>query len=101
MSKPRYRLDPELVRDLSVACAHAVNGDEIGLSGRRLVICRTLRGEVTDRQLECLHLYYTRGLNQEAIAKVLRIGSSTVNRNMAAGLAHVNRALGYIAEGTI
>ena len=96
MSRAIYRRDRALVNDLAVCTAHANNGDEIGLSPRRRTIVRALRGQATARQRQCLHLYYGRGLNQEAIAKLLCINVSTVSRNITNGERHVDAALALL-----
>ena len=96
MSRAIYRRDRALVNDLAVCTAHANNGDEIGLSPRRRTIVRALRGQATARQRQCLYLYYGRGLNQEAIAKLLCINVSTVSRNITNGERHVDAALALL-----
>lgn len=62
MSKPIYRGDAALVRDLRVCSIHAHNGDEIGLTPRQKVIARVIR-RLTPIQRESLYLYYGRGLS--------------------------------------
>ena len=96
MPRAIYRRDKALVNDLAVCTAHANNGDEIGLSPRRRAIVRALRGQATARQLHCLYLYYGRGLNQEAIARLLCINVSTVSRNITNGERHVDAALALL-----
>ncbi len=96
MSRAIYRRDRALVNDLAVCTAHANNGDEIGLSPRRRTIVRALRGQATARQRQYLYLYYGRGLNQEAIAKLLCINVSTVSRNITNGERHVDAALALL-----
>lgn len=96
MSKPIYRGDAALVRDLRVCAAHAHNGDEIGLSDRQKVIVRVLRYRVTQRQRECLYYYYGRGLTMEQIARMMEVRTSTVSRNVRNGERHIRAALELI-----
>lgn len=96
MPRAIYRRERNLVNDLAVCTAHAKNGDEIGLSPRRRAIVRALRQQATARQRQCLYLYYCRGLNQEAIARLLQINVSTVSRNIANGERHVEAALALL-----
>lgn len=93
MSRPVYRNPKSLVQDLSVCTVHENNGDEVGLSPRRKAIVRALRRRATPRQRQCLYLYYGRGLNQQAIAKLLDIHVSTVSRNISHGERHVAEVL--------
>ena len=96
MSKPVYRLEAGLVRELAVCAAHAHNGDEIGLSDRQKVIVRVLRYRVTQRQRECLYYYYGRGLTMEQIARIMEVRASTVSRNIQNGVRHIRAALELI-----
>nr|DAP88962.1 MAG TPA: Sigma-70, region 4 [Caudoviricetes sp.] len=96
MSKPIYRGDAALVRDLRVCSIHAHNGDEIGLSDRQKVIVRVLRYRVTQRQRECLYYYYGRGLTMEQIARMMEVRASTVSRNIQNGVRRIRAALDLI-----
>ena len=96
MSKPIYRGDAALVRDLRVCSIHAHNGDEIGLTPRQKVIVRVLRYRVTQRQRECLYYYYGRGLTMEQIARMMEVRASTVSRNIQNGVRRIRAALDLI-----
>lgn len=96
MSKPIYRGDAALVRDLRVCSIHAHNGDEIGLTPRQKVIARVLRYRVTQRQRECLYYYYGRGLTMEQIARMMEVRASTVSRNIQNGVRRIRAALDLI-----
>ena len=98
MSRPVYRNPKSLVQDLSVCTVHENNGDEVGLSPRRKAIVRALRRRATPRQRQCLYLYYGRGLNQQAIAKLLEVNVSTVSRNISNGERHVQEALELLED---
>lgn len=89
MSKPIYRLDASLVQDLRVCTVHAHNGDEIGLTPRQKVITRVI-------QRECLYLYYGRGLSMGAIARMMKVRTSTISRNIQNGMRHIQAALDLI-----
>ena len=93
MSRPCYRKSPSYVNDLTICTSHTHNGDTLGLNLRQRAICHCLSHTVTPRQNQCLYLYYGCGLNQEAIAKALRITPSTVCRNLAHGEAHIEAVL--------
>lgn len=93
MPRPCYRKPPNYVNDLVVCTNHAHNGDTLGLTLRQRAICHCLNHTVTPRQNQCLYLYYGCGLNQEAIARTLRITPSTVCRNLANGEAHIEAVL--------
>ncbi len=96
LSRPVYRREKALVRDLAVCTVHMNNGDEVGLSPRRRAIVRALRRQATPRQRECLYLYYGRGLSMGAIARLLAVNVSTVSRNVRNGERHVADALALL-----
>lgn len=95
MSKPIYRGDTALVRDLRVCSIHAHNGDEIGLALRQKVIARVIR-RLTPAQRNCLYYYYGRGLTMEQIARMMEVRTSTVSRNVRNGERHIWSALELI-----
>lgn len=95
MSKPIYRGDAALVRDLRVCSIHAHNGDEIGLALRQKVIARVIR-RLTPAQRNCLYYYYGRGLTMEQIARMMEVRTSTVSRNVRNGERHIWSALELI-----
>ena len=95
MSKPIYRGDAALVRDLRACSIHAHNGDEIGLALRQKVIARVIR-RLTPAQRESLYLYYGRGLTIEQIARMMEVRTSTVSRNVRNGERHIWSALELI-----
>ena len=95
MSRPIYRSDAALVRDLMVCTVHAHNGDEIGLTDRQKVITRVIR-RLTQRQRDCLYYYYGRGLSMSETAKLLEINISTVSRCIRSGEGHIRAALELI-----
>lgn len=99
MSKPIYRGDADLVRELRICTVHANNGDEIGLSDRQKVIARVIR-RLTPRQRACLYYYYGCGLTMREIAAYYGTRLSTVSRNIRNGERHVRAAL-ELVEGLL
>lgn len=98
MTNVKYRRDKRLVEDLCVCTVHMHNGDEVGLSPRRLAILRTLNRRATPRQRQCLYLYYGRRMNQAAIGSLLGIDISTVSRNISHGERHVREMEAILPE---
>lgn len=54
-----------------------------------------LRQEVTQRQLECIRLYYAEGLNMGQIGRRLGVDRSTVSRNLKRGESNLRRCLRF------
>ena len=87
MSRPVYRNPKSLVQDLSVCTVHEKQWRRGGTVPRRKAIVRPA-APGHPRQRQCLYLYYGRGLNQQAIAKLLEVNVSTVSRNISNGERH-------------
>jgi len=56
---------------------------------------RALQEDVTQRQRQMLHLYYTQGLNMREIGIQLNVDKSTVSRTIKRGEARLRRCLRY------
>lgn len=54
-----------------------------------------LRQELTDRQRECIEMYFMQRLTMEQIGRQLGIGKSTVYKHIETGKAHIRRVLAY------
>lgn len=63
------------------------------LSRKEKALVRAMREVVTERESECLELYYTRGLNYSQISQRLNINVSTISRNIQRGEHKLNRIL--------
>lgn len=98
MAKAVYRRNKEFVQDMAVSLSHLNNGDEIGLSPRRLAIVRYLKHNASPRQRELLYLYYSCGLNYIAIGRKLSLDPSSVCRTIRRGEEHALTALELLEE---
>lgn len=98
MAKAVYRRNKEFVHHMAVTLSHLHNGDEIGLSPRRLTLLRSLKQNATPRQQQLLYLYYSCGLNYSAIAKQLALDESSVCRTIKRGEEHALMALELTKE---
>ncbi|MCC8064441.1 MAG: hypothetical protein LIO70_05070 [Clostridiales bacterium] len=65
---------------------------------RKAALAGYLRQELTERELDCLRLYFVEGLSLEAISGLLHIGCSTISRNIARGRARIDRVLSLGSE---
>ena len=62
------------------------------------VIIRAMRLDVTQREAECLELYFVQGYNYEQISQTLHINVSTICRNIHRGEEKMNRVLNFARE---
>lgn len=56
---------------------------------------RALEGELTDRQRECVELYYFHNLSGREAALELGVTEATVSRHLRKARARIGRVLGY------
>ena len=61
---------------------------------KRLLL-RAIRHELTDRQRECLMMYYLEGMKMKDIAKSLGLSSSTVSRHIGSAVHKLRRIADY------
>jgi RNA polymerase sigma factor (sigma-70 family) len=65
---------------------------------RKAALAAYLRQEVTERELECLLLYFVEGYSLQRISTLLSISPSSVSRNMNRGRERIEHVLSLGAE---
>lgn len=65
---------------------------------RKAALAGYLRGELTNRELECMQLYFVEGYSMETISKLLAISVSAISRNIKRGRERIQRVLGLGGE---
>ena len=95
----RYRRSTAYVKELvDYIPALADAQKDFMLSRAQKVIIRAMRQEVTQREAECLELYFVQGYNYEQISQALHINVSTICRNIHRGEQKMNRMLNFVRE---
>ena len=61
----------------------------------RRILTRAIRYELTDRQRQCLTMYYLHGMKMRDIARELCLSESTVSRHIAAAQKKLRRVASY------
>lgn len=56
---------------------------------------KAIQGELTPRQLECVHLYYDRNLHIVDISRLLNVNPSTVSRHLKKARARLGKVMAY------
>ena len=59
------------------------------------ILSRAIRYELTDRQRECLVMYYLDGMRMKDIARSLCLSTPTVSRHISAATLKLRRIAGY------
>ena len=62
------------------------------------LLLRAMRRELTERQRECLTLYYLEGLKMKDIARSLCLSTPTVSRHISTAVRKLRRIAGYFDE---
>ena len=95
MPDTRYRRGRAFAADMA-AYSRAMAEDNSGrLSRLKRDLGRALREELTQKQRDCLLLYYAEGLNMREVGEVLGVDKSTVSRNIKRGERRLQRCLRY------
>lgn len=71
--------------------------DDGGAEHRRMlaVLARAVRGELTQRQMECLHMRYEMGMSVNEIAQELGVGAPTVSKHLKKARARLAKVMRY------
>ena len=92
----RYRRSAAYVTELvDYIPALADAQKDFMLSRVQRTIIRAMRQEVTQREAECLELYFVQGYTYEQISQSLHINVSTICRNIQRGEQKMNRVLEF------
>lgn len=59
------------------------------------VLMRAIKHELTDRQRDCLTMYYLDGVKMKDIARSLGLSTSTVSRHISSATAKLRRIARY------
>ena len=95
----RYRRSAVYVKELSTDIEALADPQREFLMPRvQRVIIRAMRLDVTQREAECLELYFVQGYNYEQISQTLHINVSTICRNIHRGEEKMNRVLNFARE---
>ena len=92
----RYRRSAAYVTELGdYIPALADAQKDFMLSRVQRTIIRVMRQEATQREAECLELYFVQGYTYEQISQSLHINVSTICRNIQRGEQKMNRVLEF------
>lgn len=61
----------------------------------RKILIRAIRHELTDRQRDCLTMYYLEGIKMKDIAVMLNLSKSTVSRHIHSATRKLRKVASY------
>ena len=95
MRRERIFLDSENEQLISY-CLYQKGGDNRPeIERMRTILRRAIRYELTDRQRECLTLYYLEGMKMKDIARSLCLSPPTVSRHISTATRKLRHIAGY------
>ena len=94
----RIYLDDDNERLISYYLSNHGSDNRPELARMRRIMSRAIRRELTDRQRECLTLYYLEGMKMKDIARELGLSNSTVSRHISTSLVKLRRVAEYYKE---
>ena len=62
------------------------------------ILLRAIRHELTDRQRECMTMYYLEGMKMKDIAAVLGLSRSTVTRHIQSATRKLRKVASYYTK---
>lgn len=62
------------------------------------ILSRAMRYGLTDRQRDCMTMYYLEGMKMKDIAKAMGLSSSTVSRHITAATKKLRKVASYYKE---
>ena len=62
------------------------------------ILSRAIRHGLTDRQRDCMTMYYLEGMKMKDIAKAMNLSRSTVSRHIAAATTKLRKVASYYRE---
>lgn len=95
MRRERMFLDDKNVERISYYLSGHGSDNRAELSRMRRVLARAIRYELTDRQRECLTMYYLEGMKMKDIARSLCLSDSTVSRHIASAARKLRKVAAY------
>lgn len=95
--KPRYRESDAYVKNVSKYIATLRDpGRVILLTEQQKKIMPYMARQCTNREVECMALYYVDGLNHKQISDYLHINVATVSRNIRRGIGKIEDVLSFV-----
>lgn len=61
----------------------------------KAILARAIRRELTDRQRDCITMYYLEGMKMRDIAQTMRLSKSTVTRHIQSATRKLQRIASY------
>ena len=95
MIREKLYLDDNTAPLISYYLAQRGGDNRPELSRMRRILRRAILHELTDRQRDCLTLYYLEGMKMKDIAEAMELSKSTVSRHIKWATAKLKKIADY------
>lgn len=95
MRRERMFLDDKSTELISYYLSEQGSDNRAELARMKRILARAIRYELTDRQRDCLTMYYLEGMKMKDIARLLCLSSSTVSRHISSATHKLRRVAAY------
>lgn len=95
MRRERVFLDDKNELLISYYLSNHGSDNRPELARMKRILSRAIRHELTDRQRQCLTMYYLDGIRMKDIAGTLGLSASTVTRHIAAATRKLRKIADY------
>lgn len=98
MRHERMFLDDKSTELVSYYLSEHGSDNRSELVRMKRILRRAIRYELTDRQRDCLTMYYLEGMKMKDIARTLCLSPSTVSRHIATATHKLRRIAAYYEQ---
>ena len=98
MRRERVFLDDKNTERISYYLANHGADNRAQRERMKQLLARAMRHELTERQRECVTLYYLEGMKMKDIARSLCLSPATVSRHISSAVRKLRRIAAYFDE---
>ncbi|HBE15476.1 MAG TPA: hypothetical protein DCY72_04440 [Ruminococcaceae bacterium] len=95
MRHERVYLNDENSDIIAFSLYHHGSSNRMERERMKTILTRAIRRELTDRQRDCITMYYLEGMKMKDIADALHLSRSTVTRHIQSATRKLRRVASY------
>ncbi|WP_405341962.1 RNA polymerase sigma factor [Ruminococcus sp.] len=95
MRHERVYLNDENSDIIAFSLYHQGSSNRMERERMKTILTRAIRRELTDRQRDCITMYYLEGMKMKDIADALHLSRSTVTRHIQSATRKLRRVASY------
>ena len=95
MRRERMFLDDENSEMIAYSLYQQGSSNRLERERMKKILLRAIRHELTDRQRDCITMYYLEGMKMKDIAQALCLSRSTVTRHIQSAMRKLRKVAAY------